>query len=132
MALPRRRMSGRKTESSAAGADVGLDWRALYEVENPAEVDAYIRAHPALAPILADASAHIHRLFPDAAQPIVRHEPDVDGDEPLEALVVNIPTHLQADAAHARLVCLDEQWWLTVLPRLGRDRANLVFVPRFL
>jgi hypothetical protein len=59
MALPKRR-TPRPDPASQSGLSGGVpDWHAFYEMENPAEVDVYVAAHPAVASILSEAPSEI-------------------------------------------------------------------------
>jgi len=131
MALPRRRTPEDGAEQQAGGHDSGADWHAFYEIENPAEVDAYVRRHPSLASVLAEAPDQVRNIFDEVPHLVVRHEADEDGEPAGDGLVVDILTGLDADDTQDRLARLDDRWWLVVLPRIVRDGASVVFVPRF-
>jgi hypothetical protein len=132
MALPRRRRPQSDSGAPATTAGDGAGWHAHYEIENPAEVRAYVHEHPSLTAILAEAPTRVAAAFDEAPRLVIRHEVDADVDLPNDGLVIDILTHLNARTAHERLTRLDESWWLSVLPQIARDGASLVFLPRFL
>ena len=131
MALPRRRTPERDEDrpAGAPGAE-SSDWHALYEIENPAEVDAYVAEHPIVATVLAEAPDHIAASFEEKLRLILSSE--VDPDEPdYPYLTVDIMTKRDADEAYDRLERFDQSWWLDASMHVARADAVIVFYPRF-
>lgn len=139
MALPQRHTSSTQQ-----------DWRALYRIENPADVDAYVAKYPIVASILTEAPARIAATFEEHPRLVLSCEFDPEGFSPIEDatdaengphsgedeaigdyLVVDIMTKRDADDAFARLNRFDESWWLNVIQYVARDGAAIVFNPRF-
>lgn len=110
MALPRRRTPHHDDDrqTSAAGADA--DWHALYEIENPAEVDAYVAEHPTVTPILREAPGQIHAVFDNEAPPRLSLEWDPEMGDCW--LFVGIPVDDVGPSALPLIDALDERWWL--------------------
>ncbi len=72
MALPNRRTPDRDEGPQAGASSAEPDWHALYEIENPAEVDAYVAEHPTVVPILDEAPDQIRAVFAGDARPRLR------------------------------------------------------------
>lgn len=118
MALPRRR-TPEHDEDRPAGAP---DWHALYEIENPADVDAYVAEHPTLVPILGEAPDEIQAVFGGDARPRLRL-----GWDPEEGdcwLSVKIPVDDVGPSALPLIYALEERWWLD---RMLATDATVVF-----
>ena len=132
MALPRRRTPKQDEARQAGAPGAEADWHALYEIENPAEVDAYVAAHPVVASILSEAPSHVAAAFDEAPRLVLRHEIDPDDEPASDYLVVDIMTMRDAAEAHDRLNRFDDEWWVDeALPRVARAGATVVFYPRF-
>jgi hypothetical protein len=132
MALPRRRSLQPDQDRQASAPGLEPDWRALYEIENPAEVDAYVAEHPVVVSILAHAPSKVAAAFEEEPRLVLRHEIDPDDEPASEYLVVDIVTMRDVDDAHDRLNRFDDGWWLDdALPRAARAGATIVFYPRF-
>jgi hypothetical protein len=131
MALPKRRAPQSDDFPQAGQSPTEADWHALYEIENPAEVDIYVAEHPPVATILAEAPAEIAGAFDEEPHLLLRHEIDPE-DQPATAyLVVDIVTKRDAHDAHERLTRFDDRWWIDALPQVARAGAVVVFYPRF-
>jgi hypothetical protein len=119
MALPQRR-----------DARPEHDWRKHYQIENPADVEAYVAEHPIVASVLAEAPEHIATSFEEHPRLVLSSE--VDPDEPdYPYLTVDIMTKRDADDAHDRLNHFDESWWLDVIQYVARADTVIVFYPHF-
>jgi hypothetical protein len=115
----------RHKQGEPSGGDI--DWRGRYEIENPAEVDAYVDRFPSLIPILAQAPRQIATAFREDVGLILRTEVDPEEEPSSPYLVVDILLHQEADDALARLYDFEDRWWLDAMPR---DGATIVFMPR--
>jgi hypothetical protein len=125
MALPRRR-TPEHDENRRTGAEP--DWHALYEIENPTEVDAYVSEHPVVVSILTEAPAEIVSAFEEEPRLILRHEIDPDDEPASDYLVVDIVSLRDFDDADDRLSRFDDRWWIDDgLPRAARAGATVVF-----
>ena len=134
MAPARHRTPEDEAKQPSAALDAPsapVDWHNRYQIENPAEVDAYVRRHPSVAAVLAEAPDHVRRVFDEAPRLVVRLEVDEDAAPVSDGLVVDILTSRDAADTQARLARFDARWWLGVLPGIARDGAAVVFVPRF-
>jgi hypothetical protein len=131
MALPRRRSPQPDRDRQAGAPGPPPDWRALYEIENPDEVDAYVAEHPVVVSILAHAPSEVAAAFEEEPRLVLRHEIDPDDEPASEYLVVDIVTMRDVDDAHDRLNRFDDGWWLDAMPRAARAGATIVFYPRF-
>lgn len=122
MALPKRRRSRPDPDQRAGQTGPAMDWRARYEIENPAEVDAYVAEHPSVIDILGDAPDQIQAIFGHAAYPRLRLAGDPEeGDSWLS---VRIPADDAGPAALPLIDALDERWWLD---RMTTTDATIVF-----
>ena len=110
MALPRRRTPPPDSDRPASVPGSESDWHALYEIENPAEVDAYVVAHPNVLPVLVRAPVEITRQFGEDVALILRCVVDPDDDPPSDYLSLGIQTRLDDDQAYARRDQLDQAW----------------------
>jgi hypothetical protein len=122
MALPRRRISKTDSEGQPVMPGVEPDWRTLYQIENPEEVAAYVREHPTVVSILAEAPSEIRAVFGNAAPPRLQLEWD-----PEEAdcwLFVGIPSADVGPAALPLINELEERW---LLDRMTATDATVVF-----
>lgn len=131
MALPRRRSSRPDRDRQANAPGPEPDWHALYEIENPAEVDAYVAEHPVVVSILADAPSEILAAFEEELHLVLRHEIDPDDEPATDYLVVDIMTARDVADVDDRINRFDEGWWLDAMPRAARAGATVVFLPRF-
>lgn len=128
MALPRRRTPGRDEDRQAGAPGADVDWHALYEIENPAEVDAYVAEHPVVVSILTEAPSEIASAFDEEARLVLRHEVDPEDEPASDYLVVDIMSRRDADDAYDRLGRFDANWWFDdALPRAARAGATVVF-----
>jgi hypothetical protein len=113
MALPRRRTPQQDEGRPAGAPGADVDWHALYEIENPAEVDAYVRRYPFLVPILIKAPDHIARHF-GAHCGLVLEAP-IFPDDGTQHLYLLVRTADPFDEVVAHRDQLDEQWWLDAM-----------------
>jgi len=113
MALPRRRNS-----------QVGKDWRAHYTIENPADVEAFIRRHPTVIPVLKQATDEITARFGQDVELILGHIVDPDDEPASDFLALDIRARLDDDEAYARRCRLDDEWWFDAI----RDVAGLLTI----
>lgn len=110
MALPQRRIG---SEGSTDRATV--DWRVLYDVEDPEAVAAYIAPYPHIPALLTEAFGRIRSVFPDSRPPTLHIEYDPgDGDRWLTLLIPVAPLDKEA---RDRLHQFDDEWWLDAAPR---------------
>jgi hypothetical protein len=131
MALPKRRTSRPAPDQRAGQTGPAPDWHARYEIENPAEVDAYVAAHPVVASILSEAPSEIAAAFEEVPRLVLQHEFDPDDEPASDFLAVDIMTMRDIDDAYDRLQRFDDGWWIDdALPRAARAGATVVFVPR--
>jgi len=86
------------------------DWRALYRIENPAEVEAYVAEHPSVMAILAQAPDEIRAVFGNEGPLRLSLEwsPE-DGDC---WLFVGIPSANVGPSVLPLIDQFDERWWL--------------------
>ena|SRR5687768_15107709 len=113
MALPRRRTQQRDEDRQASAPGGDADWHALYEIENPAEVDAYVAAHPFLVPLLSNAPERIRRYFgPHRGLALEAPVFADDGTQHLYLLVRTADPLKDVMASRDRL---DEHWWLDAM-----------------
>lgn len=109
MALPNRR-----DDSPAGGQhEPAPDWRAAYEIESPAEVDAYVTRHPFLVPLLAEAPLRIAEHF-GTHHGLVLEAP-VDPEDGSQLLCLYIRAMGNARHVAERRDRLDDRWWLDAL-----------------
>lgn len=128
MALPRRRTPEHDDVRQASTPGAEPDWHALYEIENPAEVDAYVAEHPVVSSILSEAPSEIAAAFEEQPRLVLRHDIDPDDEPSSDYLVVDIMTLRDFDDAHDRLGRFDDRWWIDDgLPRAARAGATVVF-----
>ncbi len=128
MALPRRRTPGRDEDWQAGAPGAESDWHALYEIENPAEVDAYVARHPVVVSILTEAPPEIAAAFDEEARLVLRQEIDPEDEPASDYLAIDIMTMRDADDAYDRLGRFDANWWIDdALPRAARAGATVVF-----
>jgi hypothetical protein len=111
MALPRRRE-----------ARPEHDWRKHYQIENPADVEAYVAEHPSVVAILDEAPNEIRAVFGNEAAPRLQLEwnPE-DGDC---WIFVGIPVIDEGPAALPLIDALENQWWLD---RMTSTDATVIF-----
>jgi hypothetical protein len=128
MALPRRRTPEHDDDPQAGTPATDSDWHALYEIENPAEVDAYVAAHPVVDSILSEAPSKIAAAFNEAPRLSLRYEVDPEDEPASDYLAVDIMSMHDADDAYERLGRFDAAWWIDDgLPRAARAGATVVF-----
>lgn len=100
----------------AVQAAVGLS--RVYTIDDQAAVGSFLRAHPELMGVLAQAATHLRRLF--GPEPQVALEVVVDPEaEQCAQLVAYVCTVLPVEEALARLRRLDEEWFLDQLDLVG-------------
>jgi hypothetical protein len=127
MALPRRRTSQPDQDRQAGAPGPAPDWHALYEIENPAQVDAYVRRYPFLVPLLTDAPDHIARHFGPHRGLVL--EAAVFHDDGTQHLYLLVRTTDALEDAVTRRDRLDEQWWLdAMLDARARMTIDVEFV----
>src|SRR4051794_34296359 len=102
MALPRRRSPSSDQDEQASISGAHPDWHALYEIENPADVDAYVRSHPGIVSVLERASVEITSRFGADTTLVLELVVDPDDEPASEFLTVDIQTNLDDDEAYAR------------------------------
>jgi hypothetical protein len=122
MALPKRRTPRPSLDQRAGQTGPAPEWRARYEIENPAEVDAYVAEHPSVIDILDDAPDHIRAVFETKAPP--RLSVEWDPEEGDCWLFVGIPSEDIGPSALPLIDAFDEQWWLG---RMTTTDATVVF-----
>lgn len=110
MALPRRRTPQLADDRLAGAPGTEPDWHALYEIENLAEVDAYVAEHPTVASVLGEAPREIRAVFGTEATP--RLSLEWDPEEGDCWLFVGIPSDDIGPSVLPLLDALDERWWL--------------------
>ena len=115
VALPRRLSSQPDRDRQAGAPGPAPDWHALYEIENPAEVDAYVAEHPGIASMLERASTEITARFGANTTLLLEHVVDPDDDPPSEFLALDIRTSLGDEEAYERRNRLDEEWWFDAI-----------------
>jgi hypothetical protein len=122
MALLKRRTPRPDPDSQSGASGSAPDWHALYEIENPAEVDAYVAEHPSVVGVLDDAPREIRAVFGNTAQPRLRLTGDPEeGDN---WLTVKIPLEDVGPTALPLVDAFDERWWLE---RMTTTDATVVF-----
>jgi hypothetical protein len=99
MTLPQRRTSSTRQ-----------DWRTLYRIENPADVDAYVAEHPSVEPILAEAPEQIRAVFHSELAPTLSINWDPGNGDCW--LVVGMPSIVEGPAVLPLIDEFDERWWL--------------------
>jgi hypothetical protein len=109
MALPRRHTPPPDPDQRAGQAGAVPDWRARYEIENPAEVDAYVAEHPAVVSVLERASTEITARFGPGTTLTLERVVDLDDEPASDFLALDIRTPLDDDEAYARRTRLDEE-----------------------
>ena len=96
--------------------------RRDYQLNDEADILAFLERHPALAPLLFEIRSNIRRFFDED---LVRLEMFYDPEWPQDdaELVVNIQTALEPKEALARLRRFDDEWWIK---RLSETRPPLI------
>lgn len=131
MALPKRHTPRPDSDQRAGQTGPASDWHALYEIENPAEVDAYVAEHPVVASILSEAPSEIAAAYEEEPRLVLRHEVDPDDEPASDFLAIDIVTMRDSDDAFDRLHRFDDSWWIDdALPRAARAGATVVFMLR--
>jgi hypothetical protein len=115
MALPKRR--DRDTDPAGVPA-----WASLYEAEHPGEVAGYVKQHPSVAPLLAEAPREIAAIFGNAERPRLHLAEDPETRD--SWLAVGIPVATDGLGNLSLIDALDERWWLD---RMRTTDAVLVF-----
>ena len=122
MALPRRPTPERDEDRQAGIPGAEADWHARYEIENPAEVDAYVAEHPTVVAILDEAPDQIHAVFGNKAPPRLRVTCSFEeGDR---WLFVGIPQEDVGPSVLPLIDAFDLGWWLDRMPATD---ATVVF-----
>jgi len=118
MALPKRR----RDQQQPVPPDGQPDWHAFYDIENAKDVDAYVKEHPSLVPILAEAPGEIRAVFGDTGAPTLRlqHDPE-EGDCWLS---IRIPSDVVDETILPVLYEFEDRWWLDRVPSTD---ATVVF-----
>jgi hypothetical protein len=98
------------------------DWRTLYEIENPGEVEAYVREHPTVVSILAEAPHEIRSVFGSVTLPQLQLEWDPEEGDCW--LFVGIPSADVGPSVLPLIDALDTRWWLD---RMTTTDATVVF-----
>jgi hypothetical protein len=114
VAAPRRHTPQPDRDQPAGAPDPEPEGHALYEIENPAEVDAYIVEHPTVEAILAEAPGEIRAVFGTDARP--RLHLTCDPEEGDCWLSVRIPSADIGPSVLPLIDALDERWWLDRMP----------------
>jgi len=128
MALPRGRTPERDEDRPSGAPATESDWHALYEIENPADVDAYVAEHPVVVSILSEAPSEIAAAFDETPRLVLQHEVDHEDEPASDYLAVDIMSTRDADDAYERLGRFDASWWIDdALPRAARAGATVVF-----
>ncbi|MFN8635309.1 MAG: hypothetical protein U0893_15795 [Chloroflexota bacterium] len=131
MALPNRRTHQRDDRPRSGTAATEPDWRTLYEIENPADVDAYVALHPVVVSILTEGPQAVFDAFDEKLSLRLRLEYDREDEPASEYLTVDFVTQRDANDAEMRLDRFDEDWWIDAMSRAARADATIVFLPRF-
>ena len=127
MALPHRRTPSHSQEPQASRPGSEPDWHAYYQIENPADVDAYVRRHPYLEPLLSRAPDQIARHF-GAHRGLVLDAP-VFPDDGTQHLYLLVLTADPFDEVVVRRDRLDKQWWLDAMVKAqARMTVDVEFV----
>lgn len=108
MALPKR-----KSDKGSSPPDDQSDWRSYYEIENPADIDAYVRRYPFLVALLHDAPARIARHFGPYSGLCL--EAPVDPEDGTQHLYLLVRTPAPFEDVLARRDRLDDEWWLDAM-----------------
>jgi hypothetical protein len=96
--------------------------RRDYQLDDEADILAFLERYPAVAPLLHDTRSNIRKFFgEDPVQLKVSHDPDWENEQP--ELFANIQTRLGPQDALARLEAFDTEWWLQ-----RRSEANAPLV----
>jgi hypothetical protein len=91
-----------------------VDWRALYEIENPADVDAYVAEHPTVATILREAPDQIRAVFGNETLPRLSFSRSFEEGDCW--LFVGIPQEDVGPAVLPLIDAFDLGWWLERMP----------------
>ncbi len=110
-------MAYRVTQPDAEEALVStMQW---YTVRNHAEVQYFLRQHPFLLGVLAEAHERIPRYFPAPQLSLwIMSDPERGAGDACE-LVLSIETALEVADAMERRERLADEWWLDALPATG-------------
>ena len=122
MALPKRRTPQDDQDRPASASGPAPDWHALYEIENPADVDAYVVKHPTVVTILDAAPREIRAVFGNEAPPRLSMEWDPEQGDCW--LFVGIPSQDVGPSVLPLIDAFDERWWLDRMPTTD---ATVVF-----
>src|SRR4051794_25200874 len=99
MALPQRRTP-----------QPDQDWRTLYRIENPADVEAYVAEHPSVGPILAEAPEQIRAVFHNKVSPTLALHWDPEAGDCW--LFVGMPSDDVGPSVLPLIYAFEERWWL--------------------
>ncbi len=122
MALPRSHVHQSDEDWQMDAHDAVSDWRARYELINVDEVEAYVRRHPFLVPLLVEAPDRITALFGPHRGLVL--EAPVFPDDGTQHLYLNVRTSDAIDVAMERRERLEEGWWLDAM-RQARARMTV-------
>jgi len=91
----------------AVMSDLGRD----YQLDDEADILAFLERYPAVVPLLFDIRSNIRRFFGDDPVRLeMFYDPEWPEDEP--TLVVNIQTRSASHQALDRIHQFDNEWWL--------------------
>ena len=96
---------------------------ASYQIENPPEVEAFLKEYSFLIPLLREVAPQARLIFGTDVRLTLQvvHDPEVAGES---ELTVYIHTNLPVDEAMDKLSKLDEEWFLDQLHRTN-GKLNL-------
>ncbi|HED03519.1 MAG TPA: hypothetical protein ENI60_01985 [Candidatus Fraserbacteria bacterium] len=85
-----------------------------YQIENPPEVEAFLKDYSFLIPLLREAAPQVRLIFGTDVRLTLQvvHDPEVAGES---ELTIYICTNLPVDEAMDKLSRLDEEWFLDQL-----------------
>jgi hypothetical protein len=85
--------------------------RQGYQLDDEADILAFLERYPNIAPLLFDIRSNIRRFFgEDPVRLEMFYDPEWPEDGP--TLVVNIQTHHASHPALNRIRQFDDEWWL--------------------
>ena len=100
------------------------DWRKHYQIENPADVEAYVAEHPSVTAILEEAPSEIRAVFGDVGLPRLRVKWDPEVGDCW--LFIGIPWADIGPSVLSLIDKLDERWSLN--PTTAHDATVVVNV----
>jgi hypothetical protein len=118
MALPRRRADHKQDARSGDQPD----WHASYEIENAADVDAYVDRHRFLRPLLLEAPARIAESF--GPHDGLALEAPIDPEDSSRHLYLRIRTAAPFESVQRARDRLDDEWWIGAM-REARGRMTV-------